>query len=345
MFLAQRANGIYFIEFFDQQSKRIKRKSLGTKNQTEAYSLYSKFFQEPIYTDKKESLQNKKRLEEFRKEYVSSLQHTHSQKYISSINLSFKKLIEHCGNIDLNILNTILMQKFINETYGRTKRSAALYFRTLKAAFNKSVDWDYLSENPLRKVKLPRIEKSFPVFITENQLNTILTKVNNEKFVNIYKTAFYTGMRLGEISNLKWKSINLNEKLIVVINDENFTTKSKKERIIPISNKLISIFNNLKQNVNSSDKEDYVFGKYPDVKSSQDHVSRKFKDAVLETGIDSRIHFHTLRHSFASNLVQKGASLYVVKELLGHESITTTQIYAHLQKENLINAVKLLDNI
>ncbi len=82
------------------------------------------------------------------------------------------------------------MQKFINETYGRAKRSEALYFRTLKAAFNRSVDWEYLSENPLRKVKLSRIEKSFPIFITEDQLNTILTKVDNEKFKKIYATAF-----------------------------------------------------------------------------------------------------------------------------------------------------------
>jgi|GEM_PF-3537853 len=200
MFLAQRSNGIYFIEFFDEQSQKLRRKSLGTKNRSDTYSLYSKFFQEPRPTVKEEIPKNKNLLEEFQKEYVSSLQNTHSKNYISSIDLSFKELIEFCGNADLKSLNTILMQKFINETYGRAKRSAALYFRTLKAAFNKAVDWEYLSENPLRKVKLPRMEKSFPIFISEEQLNTILLKVDNEKFKKIFITAFYTGMRLVRLS-------------------------------------------------------------------------------------------------------------------------------------------------
>jgi len=138
---------------------------------------------------------------------------------------------------------------------------------------------------------------------------------------------------------LKWKSINLNEKLIVVTNDENFTTKSKKEQIIPISEKLMLIFTDLKKNANSSEKEDYIFGKFPNVRISQDYVSRKFKDAMIEAGLDRRVHFHTLRHSFASNLVQKGSSLYIVKELLGHESITMTQIYSHVSSESLQAAV------
>ena len=59
--------------------------------------------------------------------------------------------------------------------------------------------------------------------------------------------------------------------------------------------------------------------------------------------MDERLHLHSLRHSHASNLVQSGVSLYVVKELLGHEDLSTTQIYSHLQKENLTNAVKVLD--
>ena len=60
--------------------------------------------------------------------------------------------------------------------------------------------------------------------------------------------------------------------------------------------------------------------------------------------MNDRIHFHSLRHSAASNMVQAGVSLYVVKEILGHEDLSTTQIYSHLQKENLISAVKTLDN-
>ena len=88
-------------------------------------------------------------------------------------------------------------------------------------------------------------------------------------------------------------------------------------------------------------KGDYVFSK-SGILFRQEFISKKFKKAVRASGLSDKIHFHTLRHSFASNLVQNGVSLYVVKELLGHESISTTQIYSHLNQDNLVNAISKL---
>ncbi len=79
-----------------------------------------------------------------------------------------------------------------------------------------------------------------------------------------------------------------------------------------------------------------------DIKLNEDYASKHFKKAVRDSGLNDNIHFHTLRHSFASRLIQKGASVFVVKELLGHEDIKTTQIYSHLKTENLAEAVNLL---
>ena len=91
-------------------------------------------------------------------------------------------------------------------------------------------------------------------------------------------------------------------------------------------------------------KNAYIFFRVVGVKLNEDFVSKQFKKAVRSAGLSEEIHFHTLRHSFASNLIQRGVSIYVVKELLGHESISTTQIYSHLQSENLSQAVSLLDH-
>ena len=71
------------------------------------------------------------------------------------------------------------------------------------------------------------------------------------------------------------------------------------------------------------------------IKFNNDYVTKKFKKAVREAELNDKIHFHTLRHSFASRLVQRGASIYVAKELLGHSDVKTTQIYSHLEQSNL----------
>ena len=87
---------------------------------------------------------------------------------------------------------------------------------------------------------------------------------------------------------------------------------------------------------------EFIFYRKPGVKLNSDFISKQFKKAIRKAELSEEIHFHSLRHSFASALVQRGVSLYAVKELLGHENIKTTQIYSHLQKENLMEAVNLL---
>lgn len=92
----------------------------------------------------------------------------------------------------------------------------------------------------------------------------------------------------------------------------------------------------------SNNSDEVVFYSVKGKMLYPDAVSRQFKKVVRKSNLSEKIHFHTLRHSFASLQVQKGVSLYEVKELLGHEDLVTTQIYSHLQKQNLMEAVNLL---
>jgi len=144
-------------------------------------------------------------------------------------------------------------------------------------------------------------------------------------------------MRLSEILNMKSSWIDTQQNIITLKNSIDFTTKSKKERIVPIHPCIASIV--IKPN---SKNDDFIFNRKSDIKFNEDYVSKQFKKALRATKLNDDIHFHSLRHSFASNLVQRGVNLYVVKELLGHEDIKTTQIYSHLTQSSLSNAVCLL---
>ena len=241
------------------------------------------------------------------------------------------------GDIPISKLTIKILDQFITSVYSRSDSGASLYYRTLKAAFSKAVAWEYLPENPLKKIKSPKLSKSFPVFINDEQFTKIIENTDRKFLKDIFTIAYYTGMRLGEILNMKWDWIDIGTSIITVKNSDSFTTKSKKERIIPISPKIKDLFFNL-----SNSKDGFVFYKHLGIKYNENFISKEFRKAVDKTKLNKQIHFHTLRHSFASALVQRGTSLYAVKELLGHSDIKTTQIYSHLQNENLSNAINLL---
>ena len=149
-------------------------------------------------------------------------------------------------------------------------------------------------------------------------------------------------MRLAEILNMKWNWIDFQNNIITVKCDDSFTTKNRKERIIPINNTLRSILLNHQPKIIKITKDEFVFISSKGIKFNEDFISKQFKKSVRKAELNDKIHFHSLRHSFCSNLVQKGVSLYVVKDLAGHQNFSVTQQYSHLQPENLSQAVNLL---
>lgn len=276
-------------------------------------------------------------LSAFKDEYIKYSQLSKSSSYIKrSIEPAFKFFIQFIGNKPLKEISLKEIDNFIISKYNHSPSSAALYYRTLKAAFNKAIAWEYIELNPFTKIKAPKLAKSLPVFINEEQLQAIISKTEEQYLKDIFTFAFYTGMRIGEILNMKWDWIDTAQNIIIIKNSATFKSKSKKERIIPIHNKVNEILS--RYNKNSA----FIFYRVKGIKLNEDFVSKKFKKYLRDAKLSDDIHFHTLRHSFASNLVQKGANLYVVKELLGHEDIKTTQVYSHLTQSSLTSAVLLL---
>jgi len=296
----------------------------------------------------------------FIEEYKNIISHNRSVNYFKSVSISLKHLTNYfteqrsIGSITLKDVESFLIYlkqnvRPVARTANRSGEGYAVYYRNLKAAFNKAVDWKYIKENHFIKIKLPKKQKTHPVYINSDQLSAISCQIENDVVRDFVSIAFYTGMRLNEIVNLTWKNVDLNSRIITV-GDEEFETKGKNQRYIPISGEVLKALSNqlpeppLVLPLGKGERNcGYVFTKTNGQKYTGDYFSKRFKRACRAAGMDKAIHFHTLRHSFASNLAQKGVSLYTIKELLGHSSISTTEIYSHLNMDSLKEAISKFD--
>lgn len=237
-----------------------------------------------------------------------------------------KILLEHFGEETLlRTLNSKKLETFLLNRFQQSKYGAALLYRTLRSIFEKAKSWGYIPKNPFVEIRLPKIPNHKVLSISETDFQKILCKEQSWLLQILYQIAFNTGMRLGELLNCKWHWINLDERIITVKNDNTFTTKSKCERSIPMTDSLYQLLVDFKYKSGNSKEEDYLFQKCKGIKLNNDFVSKKFKKCVHSAGVNPKYHFHLLRASFASSLVNAGLSIYSVKELLGHSSVTTTE--------------------
>jgi len=296
----------------------------------------------------------------FMEEYSNLIKKNRSKAYYISVMSSFKHLNEYFGERKaIQEIGLKEIENFSSYLQQKVNKGFYVYYRTLKAAFNKAKEWGYVSENYLTKVKLPKRQKLAPAFVNSDQLSAISNQIKNEVVKDVVVFAFYTGMRLDEIVNLRWKNVDLQNRVITV-GDDKFITKGRTQRFIPISDEaLTSVLSKLEYKRTPSRLTDgqafilplgkrenisgFVFCKEDGEKFTGNYISRRFKKACKAAGMDNAIHFHSLRHSFASNLVQRGVPLYTIKELLGHSSVSTTEIYSHLNMETLREAIKKLD--
>ena len=337
MFLVLNNKSPFYQLVYSKDGKRSTI-STGTKDKTQAEKFLKHF--EPESITEKPKKERSINLSSFVKEYKNYISNTYSKAYLErAVTPSFNKLVNFLPDLPLEMISSRNIDQFISSIMAYSRSAASLYHRTLKAAFNKALAWNYIKENSFNKIKTPKVIKGYPIFINHSELQNIIEHTTYDFLKDIFTVAFNTGLRLGELINMKWDWINFEQNIITAKNSKEFTTKGKKERIIPMNQIVQTI---MKKRIPIPFNNDFIFVRLKGIKLNEEFVSKSFKQAVRDAKLNDKIHFHSLRHSFASNLVQKGVSLYVVKELLGHEDIKTTQIYSHLQQENLSKAVNLL---
>lgn len=278
-------------------------------------------------------------LKEFCDEYLEYAKHNLSKKYVSSINQAFKHLLAFFSPIrPVDSIKLIDIEKFVVNIRSSASSGYRVYVRTLKAAFNKGKAWSYLNENPFEKLKLPKVQKNVVDYISKTEVLQIVEAAETQLMKDVILTAFNTGMRLAEITNLRNTDVDMKSKMITVGN-EHFTTKSRKVRFVPINDVMLEIFS---RRIKDSSKARFVFGKSSGAAYTTDYFSKKFKEALRKTEIKQNYCFHSLRHGFASHLAQQGVPIVTVSKLLGHSNISTTMIYAQVNLDDLRKGIGML---
>lgn len=267
--------------------------------------------------------------------------------YISDI----KKLIDFLSVKQYNILpDTISLDNLREFTIwiadnGIGARTQARILSGIKAFFKYLMIEEKIDTDPTLLLEVPKIGRKLPTTLSieeiERVINNIdITKPEGQRNKAILETLYSCGLRVSELVNLKISNMVLDSGYIKV------EGKGSKERLVPIGNKAmkeITIYmGKYRRNLNINPKyEDYLFLNRRGCILTRVMVFMIVKEAVAACGITKEISPHTFRHSFATHLLEGGANLHAVQEMLGHESIMTTEIYTHVNKEYLKDTIDM----
>lgn len=229
------------------------------------------------------------------------------------------------------------IQKYLTTIQGKTSRTINHYITVINSFYTFLVNDNIIKENPCTNIKSPKLEKKLPVFLTEEEVDKLLdiNLITPYDYRNkaMLELLYATGLRITELCNLKITDVDINNALVRVFG------KGKKERIIPVSDYALSHLETyVKYYRNEILREkisDYLFISNSKTKITRQGFFKIIKKECNRVGIEKNVSPHVLRHSFATHLLKHGADLRVIQELLGHEDISTTQIYAHLVNEKI----------
>lgn len=239
------------------------------------------------------------------------------------------------NSVDKEHIRRFVEELFIN---GLAKRSIARKISAIKSFFRYLKRINQISENTVSKIHAPKLDKPLPVVLDETQMRKIMDLPPNDTFVGLRDRAilelFYgCGIRLGELISLKRKQIRLKANYIIV------EGKGNRERILPMGKHariaVIKYLTDRKDKIKIPTDTQRVFvtrnGKplYPLA------IQKMVKSYLAKVSEQEHLSPHVLRHSYATHLLDRGADLMAVKELLGHSSLSTTQIYTHVSMDRL----------
>ncbi|MFN5136332.1 MAG: site-specific tyrosine recombinase XerD [Chitinophagaceae bacterium] len=228
--------------------------------------------------------------------------------------------------------------KYVAEL-GMSTGSQARIISGLRQFYKFCVLEQITKKDPTVLLEAPKLKRKLPDTLSYDEIENIMNQIDLSKPEGgrnraILETMYSCGLRVSEVVNLKISQLYLDVGFIRVIG------KGDKERLVPIGSSAIKYINIYKDTIRThiqpkKDKEDILFLNRRGAKLTRVMIFLIIKELAVKAGIQKRISPHTFRHSFATHLVEGGADLRAVQQMLGHESITTTEIYTHLDREYL----------
>ncbi|MCF8298744.1 MAG: site-specific tyrosine recombinase XerD [Saprospiraceae bacterium] len=242
--------------------------------------------------------------------------------------------------IELSDLQEFLI--WINEI-GINATSQARIISGIKSFFKYLIIEDIIQLNPTELLEAPKTARKLPDTLSTAEIDDLinaidLSKAEGTRNKAILETLYGCGLRVSELINLKITNLHFNDGFIKI------TGKGDKERLVPIGFSAIKNINIYLENIRlhltiKKESEDILFLNRRGSRLSRGMIFTIIKDLAAKAGIRKNISSHTFRHSFATHLIEGGADLRAVQEMLGHESITTTEIYTHLDRQFLRDTI------
>ena len=267
-----------------------------------------------------------------------------SKNSIANYSLDIEKLMKFLHDKEISpspkSITRETVQQFIYEVAkGVNPRSQARIISGLKSFFNYLVFEDYRADNPMDLIESPKTGRKLPDTLSINEINKLieaidLSKPEGERNRAMLETLYGCGLRVSELVNLRLSDLYFKEDFIKV------TGKGDKQRFVPISEinkKYINIYQNevrVHQRIQKG-FEDILFLNRRGKQLTRAMIFTIIKQLAVTIALNKNISPHTFRHSFATHLLTNGADLRAIQQMLGHESITTTEIYMHVDRSHL----------
>ena len=281
--------------------------------------------------------------------YYLNLERGLSKNSVESYSLDIIKLIRFLKNNNIKespiSINSKTIKEFIYQVAKViNERSQARLISGLKSFFNYLLFEDYRNDNPLELIESPKTGRKLPDTLSLKDIDKLssavdLSKPEGERNRAIIETLYGCGLRASELTNLKLSDLFFEEGFIKV------TGKGNKERFVPIgpwTQKYISIYRNeirIHMNIQPT-FEDILFLNRRGKQLTRAMIFTIVKRLAEKINLNKKISPHTFRHSFATHLLENGADLSAIQIMLGHESITTTEIYMHVDRTHLAKVIE-----